>query len=244
MATFSRTDGLQQSYARLLDYLENVRKFFDFLDGRFLFPEHGIQLVPVRSSFLFANSSNFNMGENSDFPFDIWLPPWHGRFYVPVTSSDIPGDELDAKPANMFKAIGFVWTWIGQNDAYVHNAEFPEVWLGVLRIPSNLEGTTIGDVAKNIWRFIRFERQQRGDENGWTSGVLEPNDIGCAIRLPWMVKRIPQPDLGSIYGVQLLVVDALLKKYAEAILVPESVPALGLRMAGTVPGGYPEASAG
>lgn len=166
---------------------------------------------------LFANSNDYALYSKAEYPCDIWLPPWHGRFYVDTDSlgEDISNLSIDDYPTDRVRHLVFVWTWLGYNDAHVADTEYPECWIGFIKPEPTDPKTRLYDVCDMVWKFIRIETTTAEEFEGWIKGRFYPNNFGSQLDGYWEIKRFPLEKLSTMYTIQTLVVSQLTEKFNQ-----------------------------
>lgn len=215
---------VSESYKGMLLYHQYLEGLFKTLDNRLEYGDNGKRLLPVSYKRIFANSSDYALHSHREYPGEIWLPPWHGRFYVDSACVGDPTDyhSIDDYPAKKIEYLAFVWTWIGYNDAYVKSQEQPECWIGIVKPQPADPMTRIYDVASMIWKFIRIEKDATKEEDtGWIRGRFSPNDMGSQLNGQWKIRRLPLQDILSMYGIQQLVVSPITEVFRQLDSSPE-----------------------
>ncbi|MEM9213390.1 MAG: hypothetical protein AAGD25_03500 [Cyanobacteria bacterium P01_F01_bin.150] len=216
-------DNVRHNYEKILLYHQYLKHLFITLDCRLEYGDNGKRLLPLSYKRLFANSSDYALHSDRERPGELWLPPWHGRFYVDADCLEDQANVLsiDDYPATQIEYLAFIWTWIGCNDAYVMDQEQPECWLGIVK-PQPVEPVpSIYDVANMIWKFIRVEKDAIEEQDkGWIKGRFYPNHMGSKLNGYWKVKRLPLSKLSNIHGIQQLVVSCLTEEFRALDISP------------------------
>lgn len=211
-------DKSVDNYNGMLAYHQYIESLFETLDDRFEYGENEKRLLPISKKKLFANSNDYSLYSQSEYPCDIWLPPWHGRFYVDMNClekrcvSNIRLLDVDNCPVDQVEYLVFVWTWLGCNDAHVADTEGPECWIGFIDPQPTDPKTRLYDVSDMVWKFIRIETTTEQESEGWIKGRFYPNRFGSQLNGSWEIKRFPLKELSSMYEIQTLVVSPLTEK--------------------------------
>jgi hypothetical protein len=221
---------LTSSYDNFSEHYKDVRAFFEIIKVRFSIEEYGVKLACIDGNRLFSNTNGYMLSDDSSYPFYLWQPSWLGRFYVDAARvpAGVAADDCRSQDVG---PIGFIWTWMGFNDAYVNDAGQPECWFGVADPRPDNPAERMYDVASTIWKFFRVERTCEGESDGWLTGHFLKNDIGCNLNGHWHMRRVPLSELSSFYQVEKCVVRPLGEKFAELAaravvpLVPAVAPA-------------------
>ena len=213
----SMIKGASEHYKGMLLYHQHLEHLFEVLDRRLEYGKDEKKFLPISRKRLFTNSNNYSLYSHREYPGEIWLPPWHGRFYVDLDclAEPINHDQVDDCLTDRIKHLAFVWTWLGYNDAYVADMEQPECWLGIVEIDSIDTHTRIYEVADMIWKFMRIEEASGKIGDQWVQGTFSPNNSGSRLKGYWRVKRFPLADISNMYGIQKLIVFPLTETFRE-----------------------------
>ena len=65
--------------------------------------------------------------------------------------------------------------WLGARDEYVKDTEEPECWVGVIEPKPTDPELPLSEVADNIWKCIRVEKDAEKESDGWIYGRFRPN---------------------------------------------------------------------
>jgi hypothetical protein len=207
-------DGVKDACSHVEEYYKDIRAFYEVVDIRFRLEEYGIQLQSIGHNQLFSNASGYKLVDDSPYPFYLWLPSWIGRFYIDPRFLR-PGISIDDCSSADVPHIAFIWTWLGMNDAYVANAAGPECWFGVAEPKAESPRESVWTMADMIWKHFRVETTSNGESDGWLTGELHKNRIGCSISGRWFLRRLPLSDLSSFYQIEKLVIRPLGRKMCQ-----------------------------
>ncbi|WP_223635692.1 hypothetical protein [Corallococcus sp. EGB] len=205
---------LGSSYSNFNEHHKDIRAFFEIIGVRFAIREYGVSLKPLAGNKLFSNASGYLLTDDSSYPFYLWMPSWLGRFYVDPLHVP-PGTPVDACTARDVRHIAFIWIWLGFNDAYVNDAEGPEVWFGVAEPRPDDPSESVVVTADKMWKYFRIERTSQGESDGWLTGGFQKNSIGCDLNGRWSMRRVPLEKLSSYYQIEKHVVRPLGEKFHE-----------------------------
>lgn len=206
-----------EHYKGMLLYYQYLEHLFEVLDRRLEYGGNGKRLLPISYKRIFTNSNNYALYSHREYPGEIWLPPWHGRFYIDAGCLAEPTDynHIDDCPISQIKYLAFVWIWLGCNDAYIADKEQPECWLGITE-PEPIDPTTrIYEVANMIWKFIRVEQTTEKQNDQWIKGKFCSNNSNSHLKGCWKVKRFLLQDLSNMYGIQQFVVSPLIEAFNQ-----------------------------
>jgi hypothetical protein len=205
-------DGIASSYSNFSEHYKDIRSFFEIIGVRFAIEEYGVSLRSVGAGRLFTNASGFLLSDDSSYPFYLWLPSWLGRFYI--DPKRVPeGTAIDDCPTSKAQLVGFIWTWLGFNDAYVDDAAEPECWFGVADPRPETPEDRVADVADKIWKYFRIERTCETESEGWLQGPFQKNTIGCDLNGRWYMRRVPLAGLTSFYQIEKQIIRPLGEKF-------------------------------
>ena len=208
-------DKVSKSYKVILEYQAWIENMFRTLDNKFALGLNGKKLSPMCKTKLFTTSTNYLLYNyaiyNGQELYNTWLPPWVGRFYIDTE------DVIDDKPiedyqAKQVKYIIFVWTWLGSQDEYVADKDEPECFIGIVEPNYINSEARLYDVADNIWKCIRIEKDAEKESDEWIMGSFLPNTMGSNLNGFWQVKRFPLKDIYNIYQTYELIVNPLTEK--------------------------------
>ena len=199
-------------YRSLDKYFQDIRALFEFINVRFSIPEYGTRLRPVSGHRLYSNANSYQLYDDSPYPFYVWLPSWLGRFYIdPDCVPD--GVGIDECPTEAARLIGFVWPWLGMDDAYVADSVRPECWIGVAE-PNPLDpAQSVADTADMIFKHFRIEFSTGTEPGGWAKGNFNPNEIGCNLQGCWYVRRVSLEKLVNYYEIEQNIIRPLGSKF-------------------------------
>ena len=207
-------NNLVDSYWQVVGYQKQLKGMYQFLDAQFKAQEYGVKLEPIRYNKLFTHSKDYTLYDSQVYPFDVWIPQWYGRFYVDPIK--IPAETASEDCLiEQAEYLGFVWNWIGLNDAYVPDTKEPECWFGIAKPETEKKSERVEDVAQNIWNHFRVELTDEETRDGWLKGHYDRQKEECDYNGWWLLKRIPISQLVNSYHIQQLVVRAICEKYGE-----------------------------
>jgi hypothetical protein len=219
--------GAVDGYHSLEKYFRDVRALFEFVSVRFSIPEYGTQLQPVSRNRLYSNANSYQLYDDGPYPFYLWLPSWLGRFYIdPGCVPD--GVEIDDCQMADARLIGFIWPWLGLDDAYVENSAEPECWVGVAEPCPVDPSQSVADTADMIFKHFRIEHSiDRSGPDGWVKGRFSPNEIGCNLGGRWYVRRVPLADLGNYYMIEQNMIRPLGTRFSS-LAAEKAMPCMGV----------------
>lgn len=200
-------------YRNLADYFRDIRALFEFINVRLSIPEYGKRLRPIAGNRLHSNSNGYLLYDDSDYPFYLWLPSWLGRFYVDPDC--LPeGVAIDDCLTSDARLIGWVWPWLGLDDAYVKDTAQPECWVGVAEPRPIDPDQRVAATADMIFKHFRIERNSQLLDDGWVRGRFEPNQIGCDLQGHWYVRRVPLAILNNYYEIEQNIIRPLGEQFS------------------------------
>ncbi|NER02485.1 MAG: hypothetical protein F6K17_07535 [Okeania sp. SIO3C4] len=211
-------DRATESYNVMLAYQDWVENLFRTLDNKFALGLNGKKLSPMPKTKLFVTSTNYLLYNyaiyNGQEVYNTWLPPWVGRFYIDMDYL-VDDSPLEDYPAKQVQYITFVWTWLGSKDEYIADTDGPECWVGIVEPKPTDPESRVYDVAGEIWKCIRVEKDAEKESDGWIFGSFNPNSFGSELNGFWQVRRFPLRDISSIYQTYQLIVNPVTEKLAK-----------------------------
>ncbi|WP_287526048.1 hypothetical protein [Okeania sp. SIO2C2] len=211
-------DRATESYKVMLAYQDWVENLFRTLDNKFALGLNGKKLSPMPKTKLVVTSTNYLLYNyaiyNGQEVYNTWLPPWVGRFYIDLDYL-VDDSPLEDYPAKQVQYITFVWTWLGSKDEYIADTDRPECWVGIVEPKPRDTEYRVYDVAGEIWKCIRVEKDAEKESDGWIFGRFNPNSFGSELNGFWQVRRFPLRDISSIYQTYQLIVNPVTEKLAK-----------------------------